>query len=186
MSHNKYLENFRINVEKYKPDSHDDIIKKFDCGNESINNCLCDAKDFSATTILFFNHDSNDLIGYCSYCCSSIRIQEEIKEYEEPKIITECYPAMEIKLFGISKKYQKCKFSLNGKEQSVSIFIFKYILNYLKHISDNYIFSSYIILYSLPDVTGFYEKSQFEFISKDKEVLKGYFSQDCVPMYLPI
>lgn len=172
------FDDLKIYIEKYDPNIHSRAVRKFDCGNPTINRCLCNSEKFDATTILFFNYSNNELIGYCSYCCSSIRICKES--------IAECYPAMEIKLFGISQKYQGSKFLFEDRHESVSIFIFKYILSRLKFISDNHIFSSYIILYALPEVTGFYEKNQFEFISEDKEVLKGYFSEGCVPMYLPI
>ena len=175
----RVIEDIKIRVAFFDKDCHEDIVKKFDCGKKAINDCLREADKIEATTMLFFNDSNEDLIGYCSYCCSSIRIHEG--EFAE------CYPAMEIKLYGISEEYQGCKILLqNNKQQSLSVFVFRYILNRLKTISQKHIFANYIILYALPDVVGFYEKNQFECITKDQEVLKGYFSEGCCPMYLPI
>jgi len=128
-------------------------IQQFDCSLDSntnaINEALRRALQYNVTTILFIDSQNNCIIGFCSFCCSSLKIGDDVR------------PAMLIESFGIDKRYQNT--SLEDDPLPCSAFILEYCVAYLTEISHNYIYAKYVILYSLQNqnTLRFYLKNGF-------------------------
>ena len=161
-------------------------IATFHCGNEVIDQCLKESNAHNVTTVLFLNAANNDeLVGYCSYCCSSISLKEE-EESEDS--YDECYPAIEIKLFGIAKKYQNVPIQGDVSGIPVAAYILDFCVSTLfVEIINESIYANYIVLHALNEAIAFYEKNNFAIMESDKATtLIGRFSSGCVPMFMAL
>lgn len=153
-------------------------VCKFNCGNTEINRLLKRADSLNVTTFLFVNQQSNDIIAFCSLCCSSIQ------KHENKNV--DVYPAVEIKLFGVSKGYQHTYFDIGTSQYKYSNYLFKYCINYISNDIRKSIYAKYIILHAIPRAVNFYKDLGFELLNQEDYAPRSSISKDCIPMFMSL
>ena len=171
-----------------KKNSYSKEIKAFDCGNKHFTDFINCADDYGTAYLFVERQDNgnNNLIGFVSYCCGSLKLEGDV-----------C-PAVEIKLFAVDKKYQGQKIG----NKSVAQYIMDSCFMLFNAISVKYIRADYVLLHSTDErATAFYSKIGFKEISneivvvKDGEIienidsnksLSGMFETNCKAMFISI
>jgi hypothetical protein len=127
-------------------------VNNFDCSLDRdrtpINRALKMSADEEATTLIFIDKTNGNIIGFCSYCCSSIKDIDVVR------------PAIEIKAFGVDKHYQN-KPLKDHRGLTISAYIFQYCIKTIEDISRNHICARYIVLYTYKNEKNFYKKNMF-------------------------
>lgn len=127
-------------------------IQSFDCDYEGINIALRNAHTQDVTTILAVNTVNGDIMGFCSYCCASLKVGDTV------------YPAIEGKSFGVDIKYQDYYLQLDGTHNAdaplCAAYLFGYFFSHLDMISRTYVCARYFVFNSRRknDVVKFYKK----------------------------
>ena len=148
------LESMIINKEKPLDESYENMIENFDCGHKRYNAVLRRYKSLPITTALLYLHESLELIAYCNYCCSSLKVGKDV------------FPAVEIKTFSVSKKFQKnsqndkTKYHIN--DLNCSDYALRYFIRRIKELTSQ-MHASYIVLFSDSSnkVISFYKENGF-------------------------
>ena len=158
----------RYDKEKYK-----ESMKSFDCGSPTFNAFIYIACHYG-TTFLIVRESTDEIVGFLSFCASSIKYEQKV------------FPAIELKLFAIDKKWHGYKI---GDETIAQIFL-ELFLNHFREISKTVIKADYIILFSLDQRSRrFYNRANFIEVGStisEKSVMKGCFENNCIPMFLRI
>ena len=167
-------------------DSDIEKLNGFDCGNENINHfvrgCLSTAKDVS---YVFLDNENQQIVCFCSVCCSAISVNE--LQGKDRKPVRTNYPSVEIDFFAVDEKYRSKPFDKNSKKhETLSNAFLLYFINFLKGISKTVVGFTYLSLYSVPEAVSFYNRFGFEgfepYMNRDEAV----FTENCIPMFLPI
>lgn len=156
-------------------------LKKFDCGNNYINDYLKNqAKNDDAVTYLFIDNSDGSLLAFASIRCSGIRTKKEKTVYTQS--------AIEIKYFAVDSKYHKLPYGSDRDDEHYyfSDQILMDICKICRTISEEHVSASHIILYSVPDAKQFYSRNMFgefnDYMQFDEyDVIDG-----CIPMFLGI
>ena len=153
-----------------------ELIEEFSCGSDELDKKLKDMKkNDEGTTFVFLDETNGQIIGYCTYCASSLK-----KSYENDSVT---YPAAEIKYFAIDKVYQHKSYD---EDFNFSDLMLCEILKKLIEISEETISFDYILLYSVPDAVSFYKRNGFleftEFMKKDSYT----YIDGCIPMFFTL
>lgn len=152
-------------------------LVNFDCESPEINKYFREKAldDFDAVPFVFTNEDGS-IVAMASLSCSSIVVESH------NKLIL--YPAVEIKMFAVNKSFQhkECP----GYGANWSTYCLDTLIGHIYAFTDNHCGASRIVLYSVPDAIGFYEKNGFKHFEdlmrpQDKQYLKG-----CAPLYMPL
>ena len=160
-------------------------LKKFDCTDNKINKFFQKhaIDDDESVTHLYINKNNNDIIACVSLSCSGIILDIDNYSY--------IYPAVEIKMFAVDKKYQGKPFS-NGSDKTLSDVIFNNVLfDVIDSFTENYCGATHVILYSKIKAVHFYQKHNFhsfkEYLVDDKSYsLKrndSYTVSECIPLF---
>lgn len=180
----KYGMDYSIDFRKVRSEDIE-RLQSFDCGNPSINSfvkheCLDTHK---SVTYLFIDEDTENIIGFCSICCSGILLKDG-----KNKVITYSnLPAVEIDFFAVDETYRNIPLEKNSKKhETLSRALFSFLIKYIESITNRFIGATYISLYSVPQAISFYKRcgfSEFEpYMQRDK---KRYIEQ-CTPMFLTL
>lgn len=147
---------------------HTNLIKNFDCGNQSINNRLKEnASDLYqegyGNTYLIIDQIKKELVAFV------ILKTTAMVKYDDNVFKYNLEPAIEIDTFAVDKKYQKKYQNIEDKrlEYSISYLVFLHIMKYIRKIAEEKIGARYIIVLSIPEAKKFYEKQGFELITDD-------------------
>lgn len=179
-----YGVDYSITFRKVEP-SDIEQIKKFDCGNESINSfvqnkCLVNKKD---VTYLFIDDKSKDIIAFCSICCNGILLKDG---EDKVKTFTNL-PSVEIDFFAVDENYKKIKLDeTSTRYETLSRALFGILIKHIENITCNYVGATHISLYSVPQAVNFYKRSGFVEFTSYMQRDKKYFIADCIPMFLPL
>ncbi|EIW15485.1 MULTISPECIES: GNAT family N-acetyltransferase [Pelosinus] len=120
-------------------------------------------------TTLFFESNANELVGFCSTKCSSLKIKGR-------KIISLC-PSVEIAALCIDDHYRYL-----GIGQA----IFNHTIQQIYKIK-TMVGVQFITLFSLPEAVAFYQKFGFRRLEKKgMKVLYTSVHECCIPMYFPL
>jgi hypothetical protein len=145
-------------------DKYNDSVERFDCAfNDDrvfINNALKSATEDDSTTMIFIDKTNNNIVGFCSYCCSALKNIENV------------LPAVEIKTFGVDKNYQNKTFD-DGNRDLISAYILGYCVSEIEKLSRNLICARFIVLCSHEEAKSFYERNSFSEFNDFHEVLEG-------------
>lgn len=105
-----------LHVFKYKTEILDinnkSSIDSFDCRKQEINrylkeDALADMASGKGVTYLVVSETSNSIIAYYTLTSTSILYQKEIIIEDTKKLTTTGFPTVQIKMFAVSKGYQK-------------------------------------------------------------------------------
>lgn len=119
-------------------------------------------------TTLFFESNANQLVGFCSTKCSSLKVKGR-------KIISLC-PSIEVAALCIDDHYRYL-----GIGQA----IFNHTIQKIFKIQ-TLVGVQLITLFALPEAVAFYQKFGFRKLGKGMKVLYTSVHECCVPMYFPL
>lgn len=159
-------------------------IASFDCDNNNINNYYRynANNDISSVTHLFIDENMNRLVACATLSTSGITIVPDLFTTDMP---TTLIPAYEVKYFAVDKAYQHLKYNEDDSE-TLSYYIFSYILMYLENIAATQVGATKIVLYSVPKAMHFYERSGFRRLGHNLRGDDGDYVKDCIAMYIDI
>lgn len=162
-----------------------DKLSLFDCGNRSINNfikneCL---NTNESVTYLFVNEDNQEIIGFCSLCCTGILLKDDgiqVNTYSH-------YPSIEIDYFAVAEKYRSIPYEeTSTRYETLSNVLFQQVIKYIESISRKYVGATHVCLYSVPRAFNFYKRNGFlefePYMQRDKKT----YIKNCIPMFLVI
>lgn len=178
-----YGEDINFNVFKLTKE-YLELVEDFTCGNEEIDKYLKskaidDMECGNNFTRIIVNNDNNELIGYYSINCTSIVMENYNHKYFSP--------AIEIKMFALSEKYQGMKFSKDDEDDDMfSDQILCEIINKIVEITELHISARSIILYSVPKAKNFYLRNDFELFSEYMISSDDLYVKDCIPMWFEL
>lgn len=158
-----------------------DLLKSFSCGNDGIDEYITvkGYSDLMAVTKMILNSANNDVICVYSLCCSSFIMGCANGKYHP-------YPAVEIKIFAINKKYQDMRYSNDPSEGCLSNFILNMIIGEIFDFTDNVCGANTILLYSTEEGYNFYKKNGFKDFVEQAVKSSDRFVDDCRPMFMAI
>ncbi len=140
-------------------------IENFNCSkeghHEGLNQRLRQSLMQDVTTLIFFDClNENHIIGYCSYCCSSLKYEGEV-----------C-PAVEIINFAVDQKYQDRYFDSYETDEPrmpCSAFILRYSVSHIEEISQQHMRARYLFLHSdqREKTVHFYKQNLFHPCPRD-------------------
>ena len=176
-----YGESINFNIFKLTKE-YLSMVENFTCGNDEIDKYLKtkafeDLEFGNSFTRIIINKDNNELIGYYSINCSSIVMENYNHRYFSP--------AIEIKMFALSEKYQGIKLS-NEDDDMFSDQILCEIISKIVGITEAYISARSIILYSVPKAKSFYERNGFEAFVEYMLSSDDMYIKDCIPMWFQL
>lgn len=119
-------------------------------------------------TTLFFENNTNELVGFCSTKCSSLKIKGT-------NVLSLC-PSVEVAALCIDENYRYL-----GIGQA----IFNHTIQQIYKIK-NVVGVQFITLFALPESVPFYQKFDFRKLEKGMKVLYTAAHECCVPMYFNI
>ena len=142
--------------------AYQEQIINFNCDGErfsdGLNQRLQTSLDNDVTTLIFFDTSANyNIIGYCSYCCASAKVNGEI------------FPAVEIVNFAHDNAYQDLYFDEDNhlsKENKMpcAAFTFRFCINWIENICRKHIHANFIILFAegRQRLVNFYSRNLFD------------------------
>lgn len=152
---------------------HREIIGKYDCGNESLNNYLKNEALYDYDSVTYIVSNNNECMLYFSLSCGALYINSSGKYHS--------VPAVEIKKFATDCNYQH--YYTDGLIDSFSKTFLDYLIyNIILNFTNDIYGASRIILYSTPKAVNFYKRSGFinfhdSFLTDDSTYLDG-----CIPL----
>lgn len=155
---------------------------EFSCGNKQIDKYLhTDAsKDINNVTYVFTDADSSEIIAFASLRCSGIIFSTSSS--------LETYPAIEIRYFATSEKYQHIPMD-GGQDDSrfcISDCVFSQLISMIREIAEETVGARYITLYSVPDAVGFYKRNFFVELPTMFTPEHYRYIDECLPMYMDL
>jgi len=159
----------KINIAKI-PDL--EMLLKFDCGEDSVNNFLKDdaldknRKNLFPTTVFYSSEDSR-IVGYYSLTSSIVEVKsaydvsafKELGAYDEDSTSILSYPATEIAWLGVDRSYQAQSFGA-----SILLDAFRAVLG-IKYLFN--IGTVGIEVDTLPGAVEFYQRYGFSYLHMD-------------------
>jgi GNAT superfamily N-acetyltransferase len=119
-------------------------------------------------TTLFFANDTNELVGFCSTKCSSLKFKGE-------KIISLC-PSVEVAALCIDDNYRYL-----GIGHAILNYTIQQVYTIQKIVG-----VQFITLFALPEAVAFYQKCDFCKLEKGIKVLYTSAHKYCIPMYFAL
>ncbi|MDE6133628.1 MAG: hypothetical protein K2G04_09710 [Oscillospiraceae bacterium] len=158
-----------------------DLLNSFSCGNDGIDEYITvkGYSDLMAVTKMILNSENNEVICVYSLCCSSFIMGCSNGKYHP-------YPAVEIKIFAVNKKYQNMRYSDDPNEACLSNFILNRIIGEIFDFTDNVCGANIILLYSTDEGYSFYKKNGFNDFVELAIPSSDKFVDGCHPMFMAI
>lgn len=199
------------NVHRYINDFNP-IVKNIDCINEELlhqfdagdmnfpfNDFISmDAKHCAnsgegATYVVINSVDGEEeIISYYTLLSTALPYESKVELEPEEIINGEKYdvkicgiPAVEIKMFAVSKKYQDMFFKYKDETKPISAWILNGIIEYAKFMITSIVGFQVVFLHSVPNAVNFYTNNGF---SPIKEGMRPLYciDSDLDPMYLAL
>lgn len=158
------------------------IFSAFSCGNEEIDKYFREkaAVDAQNVCYLYRNKVNGDVIGAAALCCSGVNVGNNV--------LVQLIPAIKIDYFAISVAYQDVRFP--GSEPSDHFYISDAFLceliKEIEYISEQYVGAKFIILYSVPDATHFYDRNKFGEFATYMKPEQYMYLEGCKPMFMAL
>lgn len=154
--------------------------QNFECGNEEIDDYLCNKAlhDEFGVTYLIIDKNDSIAIGYCTICCSGIthKYQDNIRTI----------PAIEIRYFAIAQRLHNLEYDDTDAKYHFSDHIMANIMYECSEITEKVIAAKYILLYSVKRAINFYTRLGFNDFTKYFEPDQYRYLDGCKPMYIEI
>lgn len=173
----RYGEEVAIDIQILN-DANAGYVRSFHCGAPAIDlyfNSEAES-DPTSVTYLFIDKDDDKLIACMTLACSAIFTENDRESFST------ILSAMEIKYFAVDDAYQHLPYSEKDKN-TLSFFIFNYMLWRMRELSHNTIGASKVVLYAVPKAVHFYQKSKFKEFGDTMYGDEGTYLEGCVPMY---
>ncbi len=119
-------------------------------------------------TTLFFENNTNELVGFCSTKCSSLKIKGK-------NVLSLC-PSVEVAALCIDDNYRYL-----GIGQA----IFNHTIQQIYKIK-NVVGVQFITLFALPESVPFYQKFDFRKLEKGMKVFTTSAHECCIPMFFAV
>ena len=202
----KQIDVFKPKIERLDP-VQDEFIPNFDAGDENFSfNCFIkdEAKQCSklgqGATYVVLNETLNingvinkEIISYYTLTSTAIPYEDKIKlDPEESGGCGEEYdiqvcgvPAVEMKMFAVSKNYQDVFYEYEGENLPIAAWILRRIVNYANSMITSIVGFQALFLHSVPEAENFYLKNGFRLIEENMKPLYCV-DYDFKPMYLAL
>lgn len=155
------------------------LLESFDCDREEINQYLYDNIKDGADAVTYCLYETikgeKSVVALASLACGSILVEDRNHYY--------FYPAVEIKAFAVDKKYQHKSFGEYGKWSELAI---DTVISIISEFTTNQCGANHIILYSVKEAVGFYEKTGFQHFSELMVKNSDRFVAGCEGMYMQL
>lgn len=180
MAEKRYGSQIPVRIELLKPENKH-YTKDFYCDNKAIDNYFrkVAAFDETAVTYLFIDTDEDSPIACVTLACSAIFTTETEDQFSTIQ------SAMEILYFAVDENYKHIPY-IKGSPLTLSHYILSYMLNQMREYSHTVIGASKVVLYSVPTAVHFYERCDFKEFGNTMYGDKGYFVDECIPMYFDL
>lgn len=165
-------------------------LEEFKCDNKNISDFFKNESKHLERNVTYVFIDINEkrIIGFYSLCCNCITTMVEDKDERGNRFTyKKNIPAIEIDFFAIDEDYRKMPYHKDSKRyDTLSKYLFLYVLEEIKQISKILVGAEYICLYSVPKAKNFYKRCGFkrftEYMIKDRN---PYFNE-CEGMFKKI
>lgn len=150
----KYAE--QINKFVAKRERYTKVLKETykELASDNILSDIDEHKQYRNTTILLINQTTNDIICFCSYNCSHVRLNAEY-----------LLPAIEIETFAMHKDYSGFMYVKDGMRlYRCSDYAIQFCINRFELIKKEHIYASLVRVHSdtNSNVVNFYKRNNFE------------------------
>lgn len=212
IKHNQHthIEEFNPDV-KILHDSYQDFfcqMKEFNAGVEYQNFSdfvINEASEYAASgdgvTYIVWNvfSDTNgrelrrDMVAFYTLGVTAIPYEDRIRLDEEEAYTTgQTYdiqncgiPAVELKMFAVSEKYQNVFFRYQDEDMPIAAWILKSIINTVEEMSKTLIGCKAIFLHAVPKAVDFYLRNGFQFLMINMTPFYS-FDAEFTPMFLAL
>lgn len=154
------------------------LIEDFDCGIDEINKVFKNNPENDFTCKVFIDNINNRIIGFIAYRSSGIRMT-----YEKD-IVTKS--ALEISYFALDNDYQHLPYNKDYDSYNLSDSILCECLKMFRNLSEEVLYFSYIVLFSVPSAINFYKRNFFEEFNQYMESDNYTFIDGCIPMFMAL
>lgn len=179
-NHN-FIQYFDPNIVIFS-DEYSNFLQKFDAGSDnlSFNDFIKDeAQSYvdsgDGVTYLVFNQitsTTKELVAYFTLCSGAIpyfdrwKIPEDEREengleYDEQM---QGIPAVELKMFAVSEKYQDLFYKYEDEEKPIAAWILETIISTAYNLKNSILGVKALFLRSVPDAETFYKRNGFDYI----------------------
>lgn len=170
-------------------ENHLGLIEKFSCGHCEIDryikeDAFKDQFSGKGVTYLALTEAEDELIAYYTLAATTLiyAVSEDEGKLKKPKISG--FPAIEIKMFAVSKSYQDYPYySEEFKGTYYSDIILGGVIGDIYKYSLTVLGIQMIVLNSTVDAVKFYRRNSFQDLGEYITLYSDY-TRDCTPMYL--
>lgn len=139
-------------------------LKSFKCENPNIEfHIRNSATSNNSTSKAYIDTENGKIVAFASFCCSAI--MSAIIDEDDVMLAPERHglsSAIEIKFFAVDVDYKHMHYrDAPTSKITLSVNIFRNVMDHLKTISQEIICADYFVLYSLPEAVNFYSRSGF-------------------------
>ena len=160
-------------------------LQDFSSGNDVLDEILHKElhRHKECKSFLFYQKDDPVPIAFCSMCCSSISIEEEI---EGAGIVELMHPAIEFRYFAVRKDLQNKP--LDNSSEKISSYIFTQCMYYAYSVATDLMSAEYFVLHAHNSkrVRKFYDKHLFSELPSGVQIATDAYFENHIPAFLPI
>lgn len=180
MANKRYGNQIPIRIELLKPENKH-YTENFYCDNKVIDRYfrITAPYDETAVTYLFIDIEEDSPIACVTLACSAIFTTEIADQFSTLQ------SAMEILYFAVDENYKHIPY-IKGSPLTLSHYILSYMLDQMREYSHTVVGASKVVLYSVPSAVHFYERCDFKEFGDTMYGDKGYFVDECIPMYFDL
>ena len=129
--------------------------------------------------------DAERIIGLFALSCSGIMV-EWTDENNRSHIKID--PAVEIKIFALDRDYQHTELEeYSDNRRTIGDFLFGVCVDYIhRQVCETFGANKIVLYANSPDSASFYTRNSFKAFETDMRPDEQFFTDGCIPMYLPI
>ena len=179
MKHVNYGQQIPVRIELLTEDNFR-LTRYFFCGNPTIDNYFQQEAldDPTAVTYLVIDELNEKLLAALTLSCSAIFLAKKQQ-------LSTLMSAIEVVYFAVDVDYQGLRYRPDDK-RSLSHYLFSYLIEMIRGISQKNVGAAKIVLYSVPEAWHFYARLGFVPFAGEMYGDRGTFVRDCVPMYFDL
>lgn len=120
----QYGKDVPLEIERLNDDNVN-LIAKFSCGNENIDDCIrADSISNKTVSYLYINSETQEIVAYCSISCAGV--VHEVIEDGSTDPVPKTLSAIEIDFFAVNAQYRGLPFKeTSSRYDTLSAFIFR-------------------------------------------------------------
>lgn len=174
-----YGQKIPVRIEVLK-DANAQLTRHFFCGNPAIDNYYRyeAVTDPAAVTYLVIDCSREKLLAALTISCSAIFL-------EKKRQLSTLLSAIEVVYFAVDMDYQGLPYRPEDP-YSLSHYLFSYLIELIRGISQKHVGAAKIVLYSVPEAKNFYKRLGFTPFGERMYGDRGTFVNGCMPMYFDL